>query len=100
MLGLSLLPNNTEAPVSFDKVKGIVIGNNDTIMTKVDVICSNETVQNETAVNFVMNLEVIANLSMKDLIFYPHVDNITVSNTQVKRDLIGMYARDYNNFFQ
>jgi len=47
-----------------------------------------------------MNLEVIANLSMKDLIFYPHVDNITVSNTQVKRDLIGMYARDYNNFFQ
>jgi len=44
MLGLSLLPNNTEAPVSFDKVKGIVIGNNDTIMTKVDVICSNETV--------------------------------------------------------
>jgi len=83
MLGLSIMPNNTQAPVAFDQKKGLVIGNQDTIMTKIDLICSNETVKNETGVNFVMNLEAIVNLTMKDLIFFPHVDEINVNNTKI-----------------
>lgn len=93
------MENNTDAPVHFNMTKGIVIGGKDTVLTKLAIICSNATTKNVNAVEFDMNLEARVNLTMKDMVFFPHIDMIQINNTMKKNDIVGMYARDYNNFF-
>jgi len=72
-LGLTLMANNTAAPISFNATHGIVIGDMDGVLTKLDLICSNATTTNETAVEFAMNIESHVNMTMKDLVFFPTV---------------------------
>jgi len=96
-IGLSFMASNTEAPVSFNATHGIVIG--DGVLTKLDIICSNATTTNETAVEFAMNLETHVNMTMKDLVFFPTVEDIKIANTVIKRDVIGLYARNWDQTF-
>lgn len=98
-LGLSFMANNTAAPISFNATHGIVIGDMDGVLTKLDLICSNATTTNETAVEFALNLETHVNMTMKDLVFFPTVEDIMVANTVIKRDLIGLYARNWDQTF-
>jgi hypothetical protein len=98
-LGLSFMANNTAAPISFNATHGIVIGDMDGVLTKLDLICSNATTTNETAVEFALNLETHVNMTMKDLVFFPTVEDIRVANTVIKRDLIGLYARNWDQTF-
>lgn len=73
-LGLSMMENNTDSPIHLNKTLGIVIGNQETFFTKIELICSNATTFNESAVKFSMKMEARANLTMTNFIFYPHVD--------------------------
>ena len=97
-LGFSLLPGNDKT-VSFDRVKGITVGDRGDVKITIDIICSNATTTNDTAVTLEMDLDMNANITMQNLIVYPIVTDISVQNTNKTFDKVGMYAHDFNTLF-
>ena len=93
-----MLPNNTDSPIKIDK-SGIVLGGLDSVATILNIVCSNSSVQNETAVVFGMNLEAQGNFSMKDLIFYPKIDAIRVINANFKKSHIEIKNQNFDAVF-
>lgn len=85
--------------VNFDTKNGIILGSTSNVLTTIDIICSNATTKAETAVSLDMNLAAYANITMKDFIIWPKVNSVFVANTEVKEDIVGMYAHNYNIMF-
>ena len=48
---------------------------------------------------FEMDLEAHLNISLKDFVIWPSVEELFVRKTQVKVDNIGMFAHDYDKTF-
>lgn len=70
------------------------------IITVVDVIISNKTVVNETALTFETNMETAVDLTMSNLIFYPVINDIHIENTKLTMDKVGMSSDyRYNSLF-
>lgn len=81
--------------------KGVLIGMEDKAPATavIDIVCTNATVTNETAVTFETNIKAQANITMFTLIAYPHIDDISVSGTKVTLDKVGMFAHKYDDIF-
>ena len=86
-------------PINFDHEHGIIIGSKDNITTTVELIVSNKTTVNESAVTFTMDLETHVNLTIKDFIAYPVVNEVFTSNAAVAKDNVGMFSHNYNILF-
>lgn len=86
-------------PINFDMKNGVQIGSQNDITTTLELICSNATTVNETAVVFSMNLEAFANITMQNFVIWPKINKVFVANTQVSQDNIGMMAHNYNVLF-
>merc|ERR1712166_470753 len=56
----------------------------------IDVIVSNSTTVNETALTFECNLESYFNFTLKNLIIYPRFDQVSISNTKLTQDVVGL----------
>lgn len=97
-LGISLLPGDDKT-IAFDHIKGITVGQRGEVKITIDIICSNATHVNETAVTLEMDLDMSANITMQNLIVYPQVTDISVHNTNKTHDIVGMYAHDFNTLF-
>jgi hypothetical protein len=92
---LSIDDNGVAKPITFDTKNGVTIGgkNND-ITTIIDVIVSNATTVNETALTFECNMETLFNFTLYNLVIFPRVDQITIANTKLTKDVVGM-SKDY-----
>jgi hypothetical protein len=86
-------------PINFDMKNGVQIGSQNDITTTLELICSNATTVNETAVVFTMNLEAYMNLTVQNFVIWPKINKIFVENTVVAQDNIGMMAHNYNLLF-
>lgn len=97
-LGVSLLPGDDKT-IGFNQEKGITIGQRGEVKITVDIICSNATVFNETAVSLEMDFDLAANISMQNMVIFPQISDISVHNTNKTYDIVHMYAHDYNALF-
>jgi len=70
-------------PINFDHQHGIILGSKSNVTTTLELICSNSTTTNASAVVFTLNLEAHANLTIKDFVVYPNVEEIFAENTVV-----------------
>ena len=86
-------------PLHFDKTHGIVIGDKTNITTTLELLCSNKTTANASAVVFTMDLETHVNMTLKDFVVYPNIKEVFTENAVVKKDNIGMLAHNYNVLF-
>jgi len=98
-LSINLMPNATAAPVNFNATRGIVIGDLDDVKSVVKILVSNENVTDRELATLQMNFEMAGNMTMKDLVFYPSVQEMNIENTYVKRDHIGLEG-DFNKIFE
>jgi len=62
-LKLTMKPGQGKA-INFDKTHGIIIGSKSDVTTILELVCSNATTINETAVIFSLNLEAHANITL------------------------------------
>lgn len=60
--------------VSFDTENGIVLGDQEAVVTTIDIVCSNETTVGETAATLSMNLESHLNLTVFNFVVYPNIE--------------------------
>lgn len=93
------MPNATAAPINFNATRGIVFGDLDNVKCVVQILVSNADVTDRELATLQMNFEVAANMTMKDLVFYPSFQKIDIENTYVKRDHIGIEG-DFNKIFE
>ena len=63
-------------PINFDKTHGIILGNKNDITTTLELVVSNATTVNDTAVVFTLNLEAHANVSLKDFVVWPNIEEV------------------------
>jgi hypothetical protein len=89
-LAISLMPNATAAPINFNATRGIVIGDLDDVKSVVTILVSNENETDRELATLQMNFEMAGNMTMKDLVFYPDVQELAVENVYVKKDHIGL----------
>ena len=92
---LSLLDGGVAKPITFDTKRGVTFGgqNND-ITSVIDIIVSNATTVNETALTFKCNMESNLNVTLHNLVVYPRIDQITIANTKLTKDLVGL-SKEY-----
>jgi len=78
-------------PITFDTKNGVVYGGlgNDQI-TQLQVVISNYTTYNETAVIFEFNNQVMTNAFLKDLIVWPKIESTLVKNVRTVKDVVGL----------
>lgn len=108
-MALTLMPNSTAAPINFNATRGVVLGDLDDVKSVMKLQVSNDTVTDKEIAILQMNFEMAANFSMKDLVFYPDVQELAIENTYIKKDHIGLegdldkilsdIANDYFNDF-
>lgn len=78
--------------------EGFILGQDGTTFT-IDILASNEDVQDDVAVSFSMNMLAKARTNIFAFMVFPNIDSIQVSGAKVTKDNIGMYAHDYNKMF-
>jgi len=72
---LTLKDGGAAKPITFNRKHGVTLGGqNGEITSVIDVIVSNSTTVNETALTFECNLESYFNFTLKNLIIYPRFD--------------------------
>jgi len=92
---LTLKDEGAAKPITFDRNHGVTFGgHNNDITSVIDVIVSNGTVVNETALTFECNLESYFNFTLKNLIIYPRFDEVSISNTKLTKDIVGL-SKEY-----
>ena len=69
--------------------------------TKLDIIVSNSSVFNQTAIKFEMNLIAAINFTMQNFIFYPviEINQLLVRNTNITYESIKLYTHNYDSLF-
>jgi hypothetical protein len=88
---LTLRDEGAAKPITFDREHGVTLGGkNGEITSIIDVIVSNSKVTNETALTFECNLESYFNFTLKNLIVYPRFDQVSVENTKLVKDIVGL----------
>lgn len=98
-LAISLMPNATAAPINFNKTRGIIIGDLDDVKSEVSMLVSNKNFTDREVATIQMNFEMSGNMTMKDLVFYPEVQELMIENTYARRDHIGLEG-DLNKIFE
>lgn len=98
-LAITLMPNATAAPINFNKKRGIIIGDIDDVKSVVTILVSNENITDREVATLQMNFEMTGNMTMKDLVFYPEVQEVNIENTYVRKDHIGLEG-DFNKIFE
>ena len=78
-------------PITFCKRLGVVYGGkeNDQI-TQLQVVVSNYTTYNETALIFEFNNQVTTNVHMRNMVVYPKVEHTKVVNVRTVKDAVGL----------
>ena len=90
-----MIDGGVAKPITFDTKKGVTFGgHNNDITSVINVIVSNATTVNETALTFECNMETNFNFTLHNLVIYPRVDQITIANTKLTKDLVGL-SKDY-----
>jgi hypothetical protein len=88
---LTLRDEGAAKPITFDRAHGVTLGGkNGEITSIIDVIVSNATVANETALTFECNLESYFNFTLKNLIIFPRFDEVSIQNTKLVKDVVGL----------
>jgi hypothetical protein len=69
--------------------------------TKLDIIVSNSSVFNQTAIKFEINLIAAINFTMQNFIFYPviEINQLLVRNTNITYESIKLYTHNYDSLF-
>lgn len=62
-------------------------------------MCSNATTKNDLAFSIEMDLESHLNMTLKDFVVYPNIQEIMVAKTKVVKDNIGLYSHHYDQLF-
>lgn len=78
----------SEKAVKFSMKDGAVIGNGAT--TTIDVICSNSTTVNETALSFSSSLQIKSDTYLKNFVLFPKVNDHTLANSKITKNVIGV----------
>jgi hypothetical protein len=89
----------SENAIKIDHTKGIVVGGNDDVLVTLTFFASNATTNNSLAAEFQMNFAVAANVSWNDFIIHLHVAEVSIHNTKITKDNVGLYARNYDQLF-
>jgi HrpA-like RNA helicase len=78
-------------PITFNRQQGVVYGGkeNDQI-TQLQVVVSNYTTYNETAVIFEFNNQVNFNMSLHNMVVYPKIHRTKVANVRTVKDIVGL----------
>ena len=79
----TLSPRNTGQPISVTQADGIVLGGNKDLLVSFDLVASNATVKDDKAISFEAVVEARANLTMKDVMIYPKVNDVLVDSCNV-----------------
>ena len=86
--------------MTFSQKHGITFGGqHDDVISVIDVICSNSTTVNETALSFELNLELNTNVTLQNLIVYPEIKSVYTQNVRLVSDKVGMPAYHYSILF-
>ena len=69
--------------------------------TKLNIIVSNSSVFNQTAIKFEINLIAAINFTMQNFIFYPviEINQLLVRNTNITYESIKLYTHNYDSLF-
>jgi len=97
-MAFTLSPNATNAPINFNSTRGVVIGDLDDVKSVLKLQVSNDTVTDQEIAILETNFEMAGNFSMKDLVFYPEVQEVDVVNCYVKKDHLGLEG-DFEKIF-
>lgn len=63
------------------------------------IFATNDDVSDEEACQFKFNLELPALASLQNLVVYLHLEKAVISNTEISKNNVGVFARDYDNLF-
>lgn len=93
---------NVDSPssdfLSLNQLSGIELGKNQKLNAQLIVKCSNDTLPQEVAVQFDMEIMAVVNASVDPKWkLYLHVPTISLSNVVVSHDQVGMINRRYDN---
>lgn len=95
---ITFMPNATEAPINFNATRGIVLGDLDDVKSVFSLKVSNASVTDKEIAIIQTNFEMAGNMTMKDLVFYPEVQDVTIVNSYVKKDHLGLEG-DFDEIF-
>ena len=97
---LSFIPTSEhQDPFQIKRDRGIVFGDLENIVSKIEIFGTNDTTEEELAASFKMNLEASGNLTMLNFVMYPKFDLIQVANVFKVNDYIGLQEKDFNTLF-
>ena len=84
--------------LNFNQVSGIEIGKNTKLSVKLLVRCSNATLPEETAVQFVFDIAATANFTIDSKWkLYLKIPSVAITNVVISNDNVGMVRRRYDN---
>ena len=83
--------------ISINKSAGFEVGKQSKAQLQLMVYASNETVKNELAVQFLMDLQAVANLTEDNYYIYLNIPEVAFQNVTIEKDNVGMYPRDYDS---
>lgn len=86
-----------EKAVTFDMKNGAVVGTGAT--TTFEVICSNATTKNETALTFVSDVVLNSKTYLANFVLFPSIQGHAVNNTKVTENVVHLNTTNANDIF-
>jgi hypothetical protein len=93
------LSPQSETAITLNKTTGVVVGGNNDVLVTLAFYASNATTNYSLAAEFQMNFAVVLNITMIDFIINLHINDVSIHNTKVTKDNVGVYARNYDVLF-
>jgi len=94
-------PHNTEPAVKLDMKRGIVFGENQNVLSQIDVLVVDKKTSEETKVlGFDTDMDAILNFTMKNVIMYPKINQVSVQKTKLTFNSTKMMNHNYDSVFE
>lgn len=84
-------------PITFTRANGINIDGGDGDIFQIEVVASNDTVTNATALVFEMSLQAHGNITMSKFILYPNIHQVLMEDVRLSVDNVGMEYHPYGS---
>jgi hypothetical protein len=88
-----------EPPFKFSTEKGISFGDLDCVKTILKLTATNDQVKDEVAVQFNMFLQVAGNLTMRNFVIFPTINEVIVEKTNKTLDHVGIKDQPFDDIF-
>mmetsp|Transcript_4449 Transcript_4449/g.6582 ORF Transcript_4449/g.6582 Transcript_4449/m.6582 type:complete len:522 (+) Transcript_4449:3-1568(+) len=97
---VSLKNPSTTSPLTLDTKTGFTFGANNDLQMIVELLGSNDTVKDTNAAKFKMNFMGHFNFTLYNMVLYPNVRSINVSEVSKVTDIVGLNEKNFDQIFK